>query len=179
MSPDALRSRCLSLGTTPRLYAYSSPFPQSARDPRPGLCSPEFTSLLPGVHLAQGPPGAGGSRPPAHRPSNGVPGPRARPCRSSPRRSPGRTSVLQRSAHGGSAGLPRPGGQCVPRCRRQPLRRVRAARCGGPAPPPGPGLFTHSPSIPSLRHRQPGRLRAAATPPAPRPRPVPPRAPAH
>lgn len=36
--------------------------------------------------------------------------------------------------------------------------------CGGPAPPPSPGLFTHSPSILRRRHPPLGRLRATATP---------------
>lgn len=53
-----------------------------------------------------------------------------------------------------------------------PSLRSRVARCRGPAPKPSPGLFTHSPSIPSRRDPQLGRLRAAAPPqrrgPAPR-----------
>lgn len=56
-----------------------------------------------------------------------------------------------------------------------PSLRPRVARCGGPAPQPGPGLFTHSPSIPSRRDRPLGRLRAAAPPPwrSPAPRLLP------
>lgn len=46
-----------------------------------------------------------------------------------------------------------------------PSLRSRVARCRGPAPKPGPGLFTHSPSIPSRRDLPLGRLRAAAPPP--------------
>lgn len=45
-----------------------------------------------------------------------------------------------------------------------PSLRPRAARGGGPAPPLGPGLFTHSPSIPSRRDPPLGRMRAAAPP---------------
>lgn len=53
------------------------------------------------------------------------------------------------------------------------------ARCRGRAPPPGPGLFTHSPSIPSRRDPPLGRLRAAAPPPRCGPAPRPLSAPAH
>ena len=59
-----------------------------------------------------------------------------------------------------------------------PSLRPRVARCGGPTPPPGPGLFTHSSSILSRRDLPLGRLRAAAPPPrrGPAPRLLPARA---
>lgn len=46
-----------------------------------------------------------------------------------------------------------------------PSLQSRVARFPGPAPKPSPGLFTHSPSIPSRRDPPLGRLRAAAPPP--------------
>lgn len=161
-----------------------------------------------GVHLAKGPrrchrPPAPsplrGSRPPATPPSNGSPHPRARLRRSSspthrppllrrgPRRGLARPVAPLAPALGRGGGAPLlPAGEAVcPSASSQfsdlfasPSLRPRVARCRGPAPPPGPGLFTHSPSIPSRRDPPLGRLRAAAPPPrrgpAPRLRAAPP-----
>lgn len=119
-------------------------------------------------------------------PSNGIPRPRARPRRSSSwtHRPPGLRSVLARGSRPWSPPFPKsseagvgapltPARQAVcPSASSQfldpfasPSLRSWVARCRGPAPKPGPGLFTHSPSIPSRRDPPLGRLRAAAPPP--------------
>lgn len=169
-------------------------FPCTAPGPR------ESTSLRApaGATAHPRPPGAGA---PAHPtpPSNGIPRPRARPRRSSSptHRPPRRRRGSRRGFSRPAAPFPQPSergvGAPLPPARQivcssasfqfsdpfdSPSLRPRVARCGGPAPPPGPGLFTHSSSILSRRDLPLGRLRTAAPPPrrGPAPRLLPARA---
>lgn len=151
----------------------------------PGLGESTSLRALAGATAHSRPPYAGAPAHLAHPALQRDSRPRARPRRSSsrthrppsPRRGPRRgltgpsPPFLQPSESGVAAPLPRQTGT-VPSASPQfpdPFAfsslRYRVARCRGPAPPPGPGLFTHSPSIPSRRRSPLGRLRTAAPPP--------------
>lgn len=151
----------------------------------PSSCAAPGLGVPAGAAAHSRPPYAGAPAHRAHPALQRDSRPRARPRRSSsrthrppsPRRGPRRgltgpsPPFRQPSESGVAAPLPRQTGMVPSASSPFPdpfafsSLRSRVARCRGPAPPPGPGLFTHSPSIPSRRRPPLRRLRAAAPPP--------------